>query len=1619
MKIRHFPHRAALVGRLIRFSGWSRAGLVALATTAATATAADVTSTWTSAASGNWNVAGNWTNAPVLGGAPNNGNGGVATYDAAISAVGGAYTVTLNTSATVEDLALSSANATLSHAAGTLTATNGIAISAGTFFLNGGTISSTAISLSGGSFTFGSTAGTLSSGTVLNGNVNLSTTNARLRLLTGANYTGVANLTGSTASLIYQDTQTLTGKTINLDGSGARLAIDGNNALTLASNSLVRGRGSLGPALLSSGTNGLINQGTIRADFPAQILTVNTDSTVNEAGALMEASNGGTLALAGIWSNQGNITAMDSSKLDFIGTWNNTGGTITLAAGSTLGLGGTTTTSGLGTINNSAGGTVNVTGVITNTAANLVFSAATGSWQLKGGEISGGQITPGGGHSLMFTSINGIFSNGAVFNGDLNLSASTAKLRLLSGADFTGVANLTGNNSALAYQETRTLTGKTFNLDAIGAELAVDGSTTLTLGSGTLVRGRGNIGGAAFAGGTNALVNQSTLRADLSGQTLTISSDAFTNQAGALAEATQGGTLTVGGVWTNAGQISATGGSELIFNGTWNNSVGTVTIDGTSSLKLSGTSTPAGLGTVVNSAGGTVTIAGKIDNTGTSLVFGASTGSWLLQGGEISGGQIHSGSGGESLVFTSSAGILSNGAIFNGDLNLPSASTRIRLLSGADFTGNAFLSGSSSTLAFQDTRTVTGKTFNLDGASALLSLDGSNTLTLAASTLVRGRGTVGSTFMIGGTSSLVNQGTIRADLTDQILTISNDNFINQAGGLAAATNGSTLSIVGTWSNAGQISASSGSTLDLKGTWNNSGGTVSIDATSTLTLGGTCTAASLGIISNSAGGTVDVTGKIDNTGSNLMFSASTGSWFLKGGEISGGQITPGAGGETLVFTTNSGTLSNGAILNGDLNIAASNAKLRLLSGADFTGVTNLSGTSSVLIYQESRTLTGKTFNLDGDNARVTIDGTNTLTLSSGSLVRGQGSLGSVYSVGGIATLNNQGIIRADLPGEVLTVASDIFSNQAGGLATATNGASLTLNGTWTNAGNITAVAGSTLNFNGTWNNASGTVTIDATSTLNLAGTSTPAGLGTIHSAAGGTVNLTGLIDNTGSVMAFSAATGSWRLKGGEISGGQITPGGGANLVFTSNGGVFRNGAILHGDLNLTEANARLRLFSGADFTGIANLSGTSTILSYQDTRTVSGKTFNLDGTAVRLAVEGTATLTLGSGTLVRGKGTVGQWAFVDGATGLINQGTIRADQPGQTLTVGSSVFSTVGTVSAENGGILAVTPGYLQTAGVTRVTGGTISTGTAAVRQLIQISGGNLEGHGLIESNVSVAGTLAPALWDAAGLAISGNLTLASSAVMSFDVGGTTKGVLYDSLSHTGSTPVTLAGTLAVQFANGYEYCAHEAETFVLFTSSQNLQGGFANVLPGARLTTSDGFGSFKVNYGPTSSFGPKTVVLSDFISNLPPPTLGQFATWTTTMGVPPDQDGATHDPDFDGLSNAVEYALGLHPMQKSNPRGPSYPIAWLSATAIPSLELRFRMVHPQPPDLNMEIEASPSPVGPWQRIAWKSGACTWGGATATLAAPIGNQVPVVITDVQPISASPTRFLRLKVNIALP
>src|SRR5439155_11528656 len=75
------------------------------------------------------------------------------------------------------------------------------------------------------------------------------------------------------------------------------------------------------------------------------------------------------------------------SGLGFGGSWSNTG-TITINGGR-LYQNGTVSTVGVGTING-IGGNVYLSGVLNNAGSTLTLDAASGTWTLTGGTISGG-----------------------------------------------------------------------------------------------------------------------------------------------------------------------------------------------------------------------------------------------------------------------------------------------------------------------------------------------------------------------------------------------------------------------------------------------------------------------------------------------------------------------------------------------------------------------------------------------------------------------------------------------------------------------------------------------------------------------------------------------------------------------------------------------------------------------------------------------------------------------------------------------------------------------------------------------------------------------------------------------------------------------------------------------------------------------------------------------------------------------------------------------------------------------------------------------------------------------------------------------------------------------------
>ena len=369
------------VRMLLILAGTALAALRFLNPSSPAILAADVTSTWSTATSGTWNVNGNWVNVPAQGGFPKNGNGGVATYDATIGPAGSPYIVTLNTDVTVEDLLLNSANATLSHTSETLTATGAINLVAGKYSLAGGTIANSTVNatvpidLSG--------AGGTLSGVTVNGDLSfLPGFNSKV-VITGGTTFSTAHMAGNYSTIGFASAQTLSG-TIQFEPGGDQSSVTMSSAGTFtvgASGVIKTLAGLTGDVSVGSGAfayneaMALTNNGLISSQVNGRTLTINpATSFTNGAAGTLEAKSGSTLTIAptGTWTNAGMIS-VNAATVNLGGTFNAIGG--------------------IGIWTNT-GGTVNVTGTITNTANTLTLNNATGSWNMTGARSTAAPLPP-------------------------------------------------------------------------------------------------------------------------------------------------------------------------------------------------------------------------------------------------------------------------------------------------------------------------------------------------------------------------------------------------------------------------------------------------------------------------------------------------------------------------------------------------------------------------------------------------------------------------------------------------------------------------------------------------------------------------------------------------------------------------------------------------------------------------------------------------------------------------------------------------------------------------------------------------------------------------------------------------------------------------------------------------------------------------------------------------------------------------------------------------------------------------------------------------------------------------------------------------------------------------
>ena len=333
---------------------------------------------------------------------------------------------------------------------------------------------------------------------------------------------------GANALLELENNVTLSGAgtltLANTGGGGTAIIYQAVAGLTLTNQSTIDGAGTIGFNGLS-----LINQGTVNANASGQTLDfASMTNGINNAGGTLEASNGGLLYIDGITVGGG--------------------GTITANSGSTVQLVANTDIVG-GTLNN-IGGTL---GTLNGNSATLDGSTAAGAITINGTYTNGvGSIT----------TILGTINNKNNFQ--LNAGGSNSVVEIDSAnVILQGGGTVTLSNSGL---------GGTAIIDqAVGGETLTNVNNT--------IQGAGIIG---FNGLT--VVNEATINANVSGQTLTLESMANgLNNTGGTLEASNGGTLLIDGLTVNntGANITANAGSTVQLVGNTDIVGGTLTNNGT------------------------------------------------------------------------------------------------------------------------------------------------------------------------------------------------------------------------------------------------------------------------------------------------------------------------------------------------------------------------------------------------------------------------------------------------------------------------------------------------------------------------------------------------------------------------------------------------------------------------------------------------------------------------------------------------------------------------------------------------------------------------------------------------------------------------------------------------------------------------------------------------------------------------------------------------------------------------------------------------------------------------------------------------------------------------------
>ncbi len=539
-----------------------------------------------------------------------------------------------------------------------------------------------------------------------------------------------------------------------------------------------------------------------------------------------------------------------------------------------------------------------------------------------------------------------------------------------------------------------------------------------------------------------------------------------------------------------------------------------------------------------------------------------------------------------------------------------------------------------------------------------------------------------------------------------------------------------------------------------------------------------------------------------TGSNLtLTSANT--------TIVGGDLTTAGTGEIRTTTSTTGaTLDNVRLTSGSNLVSNNSNDWRIQNGFvnDGTVSMNSSGSSTDLEFVGSQTTSGNGEIVLSNNFQNRIRAsagavsTEVLTIGANQVIRGADQIGA--NSGGIinnGTIRQQGTIAL-----TLDPGTPDFTNNNVLRAEGTGGITLNI-GTFNNNTEIEVLAGSNLTF-------------ASSDTVVVGGDLTTVGTGDIRTTQS---SVGAILDNvrlaSGSNIVSNNAQ-DWRIRNGFVNDGTITM-------------------------------SSLGSSTDLGFIGTQTLSGTGEIVWTDNFQ----NRIRADGGAASTDV-----LTIGSGQTIRGAGQIGA-----NSGGIINQGTITADQANIAITLdgGVALFRNQGTIRAtgaagidisgtadqfvqEAGGLvdvqaasrLDVTGGnYIQTGGQTTVNG--IMT-TAGFNSTVELQGGRFGGSGTVQFNGAgthsfnnTSGTLAAGNSPGILTISDGNYVQGAAASFEFELFGAVVGVGHDLLNILNGD-ADLSGSLDVVADQSFASTLTVGDQFevVRLESGQSFLSGFFDTL---------------------------------------------------------------------------------------------------------------------------------------------------------------------------------------------